>query len=128
MLNITKFQSQYKSFVEFVGNNITDLFSEVIITDHCKNCPPQWSTKLWVNIEGVFSGKSVYVIPSHELSELISQCSIFGRAQYGDVYLNIGLFNDQYKLGFKYQQIIGGRQLIDLTDDQYKQLKDLLGE
>ena len=129
MLNINKFESKYKSFVEYNGK-IKDLFESVRVENHCKNEPDQQSKELTLSLPtGYFNGKSYYVKPIQELKELLTSYNIYGEPLYKDIYLSIDKFgkDEHLTLSIKYQQILGSYKLIKLDNDQFKDLLNLLG-
>lgn len=125
MFTINKFESKYKPFVTLHCENIGDLFESTRIEKHCKNSPQQESAELWLNIEGFFNGKSVYVKPCPELSSIIENLNIYGTPRYKDIYLKVSKVGEKYTLDIQYQQIIGSYKLFNLTEDHYKQLLEL---
>lgn len=129
MLNVNKFESKYKSFVNLTGK-VSDLFESVRVEKHCNNEPNYWESELTLSLPtGFFNNKSYYVKPSGELTELLKTYNIYGDPVFKDVYISVDQFgNDNYMtLSIKYQQILGSYKLIKLTHSQFKDLLDLVG-
>jgi hypothetical protein len=120
-LTINEYDSKYKAFATFNGH-AHDLFSSIRVEKHCSNSPDGLGEELWLNVAGHFNGKSIYIQPNKELSDLIQSKNIYGSPVFRDVYLYVEQFGDHYVLGFTFQQIIGGYKLIELTTDQYYEL------
>lgn len=122
MLTINKFESKYRPFSTLSGD-IENLFSKIRIEPHCKNSPEGTDKEFWLNIEGLFNGKSIYVKPCKELYDLLTTYNIYGEPTYGDIYIKLDSRN---RLCLQYRQIIGSYTLIQLNEDQASYLKELL--
>ena len=128
MITVNKFESKYKSFAEFNGSDISQLFSSVRIEKHCTQQPDDLSRELWLNIDGFFNGKSAYVKPCNELADLLTQVCVYGDPMFKDVYLKVAKYQGQYCLVMQYQQILGSYRLFDITQAQYDGIMKLVSE
>lgn len=118
-MQINKVIDRYTPFATV--ENVNELFESVKVTKWNTHRVNINSALLWVNVKDHFKNKSVYVVPTKALSDLIESRSIYGKPVYKDVYLTL----ENNCLCMQFQQIIGRHALVALTEAQTTELLKL---
>ena len=103
--------------------NVTQLFSTVTIEDLDLSLTRAHGQALWLNIPGLFNGRSIHVTPGNQLMQLIRENNIYGEPFNRDLYLQVLIGGRGTHLYFRFQHIIGCRCLFELTPKQLAQLE-----